>query len=252
MSIRQIAFVQALPREACSLSERSVLAALAWYADDGGDRIFAGHRALATRAGCTVRWLRILLRRFEGRGWLVAGVRGRGRGHRSEYGLRLPTASSHQPRLPLAADTPAENLLKTARQSGSSTLVVALRKGDRSITKGDRSILLHRFGPRPNPVREHAVAADTPAVIRPVHPSGTTKEKEQRLRRDACTRDMADDGNYRVVLKLAHQLLADGRPPDGDAAELLKVRCAQLKIRYNGDLVARTLASASVARLVGR
>lgn len=63
-------------------------------------------------------------------------------------------------------------------------------------------------------------------------------------------RQPADDGNYAVALKLAHTVLdEDPRLTDlGQLSDAVKWRCAQARIGYDSDLVARAVASASARR----
>lgn len=240
MSIVQVGFVQALPRGACSLSERNLLYSLAWFADHTGGSIFPGLEALAERASMDPRWCRILLRKLERRGWLVPLVKGRGRGHKSSWELRLPGCLEHQQPLPIE---PVEKLLKTGRGTRRG-------KGDRLITKGDRLIT------SPND-RTSTPPASYPPKITPIRPliRPVLQEQEQRLRRDQASRTPAEDGNYRIALKLAHlafEQLGTTDPTDITTTQTLKQHLAAARIAYDGDLVARALASASMQRLLSR
>jgi hypothetical protein len=66
-------------------------------------------------------------------------------------------------------------------------------------------------------------------------------------------REPAPDGNYRVALKLAHQVydeLNPIHPEDLDACGRLKDLLAKARILYDGDLIARALASVAASRAV--
>jgi hypothetical protein len=60
----------------------------------------------------------------------------------------------------------------------------------------------------------------------------------------------SDDGNYAVVLKLVHMLIDEqpGLTAVGDLADAVKWRCAETRIAYDSDVVARAVASATARR----
>ena len=63
----------------------------------------------------------------------------------------------------------------------------------------------------------------------------------------------ADDGNYRVMVRIAHEALAElgTHEPSADVSERVKDLCARRRIDYGRDVpkdvVARAVASAAVA-----
>ncbi len=72
-------------------------------------------------------------------------------------------------------------------------------------------------------------------------------------------REPAQDGNFQVIVRLAHAVLDDTGPsiPDPDLVELVKQRCAREHIAYGppdarSDVVVRAVASARSQRVVGQ
>lgn len=81
-------------------------------------------------------------------------------------------------------------------------------------------------------------------------PDGRDQAAENEQPNLNLARAPADDGNYAVALKLAHTVLdEDTAMTDvGLIADAVKWRCAQARITYNSDLVARAVASAVARR----
>ena len=260
MSYRQQQFVHALPKGSCAPSERSLLNHLAWFADDDGQNIFPSHERLAAMQGASLRWVRMLLRKLERRGWLVPVRRGgRNRYERSAYELRLPSVIAQQPMLPIDLARPVEKSVEIPTEPPATA--EASGRIDR-VLREDRSCRLIPFTPRPNSQPAQPLPATTPASILTRDPH-STKDPEQRLRRDPSrvgksaggfqSRQPADDGNYAVVLKLAHEVFVTTGledPDDLDLVEALKARCAALGIGYSGNLVGRALRAAARARVI--
>jgi hypothetical protein len=103
-----------------------------------------------------------------------------------------------------------------------------------------------------------STAAEEPPPLRggpPTDKHTIPDPREPAQARAALATDPQVDGNYRVVLKLAHQVLdelgaACRSADDGEAVERLKTACAQARVAYDSDLVARTLAAAFMSRIV--
>lgn len=174
--------------------------------------------------GLSKRWITMTLRDLVKDGWIEVVRRGGGRGQRTEYRF---TPEYHQMALP-----------------GLS------QKGDLYDRKGD-------LCDTPSNDLSAAGGVSSPKKRAPIRQGSVSTTKDQNSAARAAPRSdqaerPASDGNYRVALKLAHLVLDDHagnlNPCDPTLVEALKVRCAQHRIAYNTDLVARALTSACVAR----
>jgi uncharacterized protein YdaU (DUF1376 family) len=84
---------------------------------------------------------------------------------------------------------------------------------------------------------------------------GHTPEGEEDERRIELTRAPADDGNYRVMVRLAHDVMDKchiGDPTSPDLTDLFKTACAQKGITYESEVFHRALRSAATQRVLGR
>ena len=124
-------------------------------------------------------------------------------------------------------------------------------------------ILVTHPGDEFPPIR-HDPSGDPPMNRTAAPPQYASNEEHRtsgnELHRAALTREPAPDGNFRVIVRLAHTVFDDtcrSSPDDPDLVELVKQRCAQAHIAYTPpaaalDVVKRALACAYAQRSVGR
>jgi hypothetical protein len=168
---------------------------------------------------------------------------------------------------PSAAQVEHERALAKKRQQVFRRKSTGFPQGCNGVTSeaGERrsnaTVTLDPRSPIPDPL-----VRTTAATVRTAAPPSVVSTKEQRPggrdthpptkadeRREALTRQPAADGNYAVIVKLAHTIIDSCGITDPESIELVervKHACAQQRIDYatNPGVVRRALSSAVTQR----
>jgi hypothetical protein len=234
--------------------------ALANFADDDGGSIWPSLGTIAKMTGRSMRQERMNLTALCATRVLVPETPRTGGRSTTRYRLDLDLLKGADPGsgFPPSSEThfrgPVANGQMTPRTS------ISPRLG--SEVPPCPEVLITHSGNEFPPIRQDP-SGDPPingTAAPPRSPSNDERRTSGHARRAAITREPSRDGNFRVILRVAHTVLDEtGRsnPDNPDLVELVKQRCAQAHIAYGPpgaafDIVARAVACACVQRFVGR
>lgn len=114
------------------------------------------------------------------------------------------------------------------------------RKGAQARTQAPAQVVLEQITSNAQAVPEHKPPSPSPSPEEERTTKPSTPAPPERPPASPLSKDPADDGNYRVILKLAHEVIettAIADPTDGDLVEALKAACARNGIDYSAHRV---------------